>query len=219
MDTLKPVSTPCCVTKSSASEMSETKECRVALDQNPYQRITSCLTFLVTQTRPDISLATNFLCRSVSNPKSNDFVAAKRVLRCLNNTNQYSLRIDGVTEGGLSCYCDADWGGDRSDQKSILEILVIFHGSPVYWKTTKQIETNLCRAFYFRGRVHSPFRRQSRDSVTLTHRITWEFETTKTNNGWKSRGCYMGHGRNKKFKARFYTSKLCEKNSVTLGWQ
>lgn len=105
----KPVATPICTSKAEAKQPDH----KNAPDRNGYREIMRCLLFLATRTRPDISVAVPLLCRGSLEPDNRHFVAAKRILRYLQGTKKFGLRI-GAAEGGpaLQAYADADWAND-----------------------------------------------------------------------------------------------------------
>lgn len=60
-------------------------------NQGIYREIIGSLTFLCSRTRPEISTNVGILSRKVSNPDSNDMMAAKRILRYLQKTKHFVL--------------------------------------------------------------------------------------------------------------------------------
>lgn len=107
------------------------------VDQRYFQELVGSLLFLSTRTRPDIALAVIHLCRRVSSPNKNDLVAAKRVLRYLKGTVDFSLVL-GISKETLVAYSDADWARDYRDRKSISGTLLQIAGGSVLWKCAKQ---------------------------------------------------------------------------------
>ena len=65
------------------------------VDKELYQSIVGVLNYLQQASRPDITLATNQLCRYASNPGPQHMVAAKRVLRYLRATTNVGLTYAG----------------------------------------------------------------------------------------------------------------------------
>ena len=69
--------------------------------------------FLMTQTRPDIAYAVGMLSRFGNNYTEEHWVAAKRVLRYLKGTADYSLSTKLNRDTGkatIEVYSDSDWG-------------------------------------------------------------------------------------------------------------
>ena len=141
MSNCKPVSTPMC-TSSSHSNLDTPHA-----DSKRYQEMMGSLLFLATRTRPDISAAVSLLCRHTANPRAAHFVAGKRVLRYLQGTKSFALRI-GSTQDSLVAYADADWANDHRDRRSTSGILLQLAGGSVLWKTCKQsvVALSTCEA-------------------------------------------------------------------------
>ena len=106
-------------------------------DSHQYQEVIGSLLFLATRTRPDICAAVGILCRYTSAPTAENWVQLKRVLRYLRATTKYGLRI-WISSEPLVAYCDADWGGCRTDRKSTTGYLMTLGGSCISWRTMKQ---------------------------------------------------------------------------------
>ena len=131
MENCKAVHTPMCTGLLSKAGIGE------LVDRRYFQEIVGCLLFISTRTRPDISSAVGILCRSAANPHTAHLIAVKRVLRYLQGTRNFGLKIDAA-EMGLTAFADADWGSDRADRKSTGGILLQIGGSSAAWKTGKQ---------------------------------------------------------------------------------
>ena len=115
-----------------------------------YQYIVGPLLYASTRTRLDISAAVGILCRHMADPKTSHLIAAKRVLRYLQCTRDYALRI-GPEDKTLTVYSDADWAGDRVDRKSTSGILIKLGGAAIHWKSAKQDAVALytCESEFF----------------------------------------------------------------------
>jgi len=57
----------------------------------PYRAVLGCLRYLMTATRPDISLAVSRTGRAVDRPSEADWTDVKRVLKYLRGTSSYGL--------------------------------------------------------------------------------------------------------------------------------
>ncbi len=91
--------------------------------------------FLQTTTRPDICYAVGYLARALKAPKQADWMNAKRVLRYLKGTINYSLNYNNseIAEG----YSDSSYA-EETDRKSVGGYLFIQAGAAVSWRSTKQ---------------------------------------------------------------------------------
>lgn len=95
------------------------------------------LMYAATGTRPDISFAVQHLAQFTSRPSHVHWTAVKCVMRYIKGTASL-----GITLGGnplsLKGYCDADWGANPSDRRSISGYLFKFGDGPVSWSSKKQ---------------------------------------------------------------------------------
>lgn len=89
----------------------------VHTDRSRYHEIFVSRMYLSIRVRPDISLAVNLLCSSMTCPTVRDMTFTKHVLRYLSGTINFSLVLDPST-GGLTCWADADWACDLVDRRS-----------------------------------------------------------------------------------------------------
>jgi hypothetical protein len=109
----KPVSTPMSTTCSLvANEDSST------CDVSHFRSLAGSLHYLST-TRPDVAFAVNKLSQHMQAPTTTHMQALKRVLRYLKNTISHGLHLVKTNNLNLTAFCDADWGGDTIDRKSI----------------------------------------------------------------------------------------------------
>jgi len=113
------------------------------VNRHVYLQIVGSLMHATHSTRPDITHATNIVCRFMSAPDENHMRAAKRVLRYLSGCVEYGLRYkndESVYGNGveITAYCDADWGGDKTDRKSTTGYCVYMNDNLITWNTQKQ---------------------------------------------------------------------------------
>lgn len=109
-----------------------------ATDHNKYRSVLGKLLYLSRITRPDISIATNLLGRTVSAPTQAHLLAMKRVAGYLLGSRELYLRLDGSGPLSLTGMSDADWAGDTSDRKSTSGYICYLGKSPITWSATKQ---------------------------------------------------------------------------------
>ena len=71
--------------------------------------------------RPDIAFATNRLARSLEKPSKSDIIASKRLLRYLQGTQDFGLKLQVQNRAcsTLTVFTDSDWAGDRPTRKSV----------------------------------------------------------------------------------------------------
>ena len=124
-------------------------------DPNLYRSIVGSLLYASTCTRPDITHAANIASRQMSTPSETHMRAAKKILRYLAGCDNYALRYSSSNNNNnnhsIVAYCDADWGGDKTDRKSTTGYCVYLDGvNLVSWNTKKQPTV----ALDSRGRAH-----------------------------------------------------------------
>ena len=101
-----------------------------------YRKIIGMVLYLSTCTRPDISYTVSILSRFLKAPMTKHMAAAKRLLRYIKGTKEYSLKYD--EKGMLEGWCDASWADDKEDRKSTSGYIITYGGGPIAWKSKKQ---------------------------------------------------------------------------------
>lgn len=103
----------------------------------PYRELVGNLISLANVTRPDIAFAANVLSRFCTTPKKIHWKMAKRILRYLKGTAEYSIKYVKEKDD-LIGYVDSDWAGDTSDRRSCTGYVMFLSGGPVNWNSKKQ---------------------------------------------------------------------------------
>jgi len=106
-------------------------------DSKKYRGMIGSLLYL-TASRPDIMFAVCLCARFQSNPKESHLKAVKRIIRYVKGTSCLGLfypRNDSFT---LTAYCDADFGGCKTDRKSTSGTCFLLGNSLVSWSCKKQ---------------------------------------------------------------------------------
>ena len=116
-----------------------------------YQRIIRCCVYAITQTRPDITFAVQFLSRSLQQPLSCYLNATKNLLRYLKGTKDLAINY-GVPLTGPICniiknipynpllllrLSDSDFTSDKVTNKSTYGYLFTMARGPVNWKSKR----------------------------------------------------------------------------------
>lgn len=134
----KPVQTPLDV----GGEMKESSETEQDFDQKLYQQANGSLAYLATRTRPDISIAWSVVSRRNARPKVSDWNRLKRIFRYLAGTKDYKLVYrrdpDLDWKESLQGYCDASFGGSKSDRKSQSGYFFMIGSMTILWCSKKQ---------------------------------------------------------------------------------
>ena len=120
-------------------------------DVKLYQKIIGCCMYAMTQTRPDIAFAVQFLSRSLQNPLSCHLNAVKNLLRYLNGTKDFAICYGKPLNEALSStlkgyeynssfplgFSDSDFASDKITSKSTFGYLFTVAGGPVSWKSKR----------------------------------------------------------------------------------
>ncbi|KAF4144759.1 putative polyprotein [Phytophthora infestans] len=107
------------------------------------------LLWISTCTRPDITMAVNYLARFVAAPTTTHWTAVKRILRYLKGTRELKLEFLRPQAPqhriGVAIYSDADWAGDK-DAKSTSGGLLTINDMLISWYSKKQSTVALSTA-------------------------------------------------------------------------
>ena len=107
------------------------------MERTLFRNLIGCLRYL-TLTRADLVFLVSYLSSFMSKPFSNHVAAAKRILRYVKGTLDYTLVYKNDKECRLMGYCDSDYTRDLDDQKST-SVFIFFYGSkPIAWNCCKQ---------------------------------------------------------------------------------
>jgi len=86
----------------------------------------------IVQTRPDIYFAVIVLSRFNQNPNTKYLTTAKRVLRYLRGTLEYSLTYGRSNSNShdynLTGFTDTDWAADEETRRSVRVYIYILYG-------------------------------------------------------------------------------------------
>ncbi|KAJ4711692.1 Retrovirus-related Pol polyprotein from transposon TNT 1-94 [Melia azedarach] len=106
-------------------------------DETLYRSVIGALQY-ATLTRPELAYAVNKLSQFMAKPLVPHWTACKRVLRYLKDTKDYGLEFTTSNNNDLVGFCDADWGCDVDDRKSISGYCIFLGGNLVSWSSKKQ---------------------------------------------------------------------------------
>lgn len=116
-----------------------------------YREIVGSLIYAMQCTRPDISWIASKLSQTLANPKMENLVAAKHVLRYLKGTNDYELCFKKNDEKlTLTGFSELDWASSVEDRRSTTEYCFSLteKGPIISWKSKKQptVALSTCEA-------------------------------------------------------------------------
>ncbi|KAJ7972126.1 Retrovirus-related Pol polyprotein from transposon TNT 1-94 [Quillaja saponaria] len=107
----------------------------------PYANAVGSLLYAQVCTRPDIAFEVGVLGRYQSNPGSEHWVAAKKVMRYLQRTKDFMLVYRKVDHLELIGYSDSEFAGCKDNLKSTSRYIFMLAGGAVSWKSSKQTIT------------------------------------------------------------------------------
>ncbi|KZV54184.1 hypothetical protein F511_36903 [Dorcoceras hygrometricum] len=132
MDCAKPLPTPM------SSGVTLSSQGSAAFEHPTLYRSTVGALQYLTITRPDISYSVNKVCQFMQNPLESHWKAVKRILRYLCGTLNFGISLGRSRHLSLFGYCDADWGSDPDDRRSVSGFCWFLGGSPISWSSKKQ---------------------------------------------------------------------------------
>ena len=98
--------------------------------------------YLMITTKPNLANAVRIVSRYLSNPSVEHLTAAKRILRYIKGTKDYSLTLgpsNDVKEPlTLYGYTDADWGMDADTRKSTTGYVFYAGRGAISWCSKRQ---------------------------------------------------------------------------------
>jgi len=132
-------------------QLMDTKDRRLTKEQKTmqkqYRSIAGACIFLVTTCRPDISYATQVICRSMQSPGYKHWDAAMYLLGFLSTTQDFGIEFHWDGNRRPYGYCDADFGADESC-RTTAGYLFFLAGAPFSWKSKllKHIPLSSCES-------------------------------------------------------------------------
>jgi hypothetical protein len=109
----------------------------VKVDNTLFKQLVGSLMYL-TATRPDIAYSVSLISRFMEDPKESHFMAAKRILRYLQGTQNLGIFYKAGGNEELIAYTDSDYAGDLDDRKSTSGYAFLLGGGVISWVSKKQ---------------------------------------------------------------------------------
>ncbi|RDX85719.1 hypothetical protein CR513_33049, partial [Mucuna pruriens] len=92
----------------------------------------------LTTTRSDIAHSVSLISRFVEYPKDKQFLTAKHILRCLQETKNLEIFYKTGENEELLVYTDSDYAGDFDDINNRYGYAFMLGGSVISWASKKQ---------------------------------------------------------------------------------
>ena len=96
------------------------------------------LLYLSTRIRPDIALAVNYLCTRVNRYNKDDVNKYYNILKYLNNTKKFKLKLKCNGDYNINTYADSSFGICPETRLSQTGIIIYIGEAPILFKSTKQ---------------------------------------------------------------------------------
>lgn len=99
-----------------------------------YRSVVGALQYL-TITWPELAFSIHKVCQYMHNPLEEHWKCVKRILRYLSSTVTHGLLLQpsSVSTMTIHAFCDADWGSDLEDRRSILGHYIHLGPNLVSW--------------------------------------------------------------------------------------
>ncbi|XP_021975038.1 uncharacterized mitochondrial protein AtMg00810-like [Helianthus annuus] len=106
-------------------------------DPTLYRSLARAVQYL-TFSRPDISYAVQQVCLFMHDPREPHYAFMKRIIRYIQGTLDYGIRIVKSRSHDLVAYSDADWGGCPDSRRSTSGYCVFFGNNLLSWSSKRQ---------------------------------------------------------------------------------
>ena len=125
------------------------------VDPTLFKQLIGCLRYLC-NSRTNIALSIGLVSRYMSKPRKSHLMAAKRILRYINDTLEYGVLFSSKLvqqKNELIGYSNSDWCGDKSNKKSTSGYVFKFLEAPISWCSKKKpvVVLSTCEAEYIAG--------------------------------------------------------------------
>jgi len=106
-------------------------------DAPAYRRLVGKLNYL-TNYRPDIAFAVQYLSQFLQTPTQVHMTAALHTLRYVKKDPSQGLFFNDDPDFSLQAFCDSDWAQCPCTRRSVSGFVILFGGSLISWKSKKQ---------------------------------------------------------------------------------
>jgi len=138
-------------------------------DSKQYSSLIGSLMYAALGTRPDIYYAVVTLSRHNISPTEATWNAAKRILRYIQGTLDFCITYKSNGKYiNLTSFCDADWGNEIIDRRSISGYCFLLGDGAISWQSKKQNVVSL-----------SSTEAEYRAVTPAIKEVTWIYRTLK----------------------------------------
>ncbi|KAJ0390641.1 hypothetical protein P43SY_010880 [Pythium insidiosum] len=125
--------------KLSKADAPQTVDEKEEMSKKPYRSLIGCIQYVAQCTRPDVTYAVTHLSRFMENPGKKHWAAAIKILRYLKATSEKGINYSNLGELHTPvAFCDADWGTNLDDRRSVSGMVMMMNGGPVVYKSKYQ---------------------------------------------------------------------------------
>ncbi|WZY89691.1 hypothetical protein YC2023_046426 [Brassica napus] len=116
------------------NELEEAK----AMERIPYSSAVGSLMYAMVGSRPDLAYAVGMVCRYMSKPGREHWLATKWIMRYVKGALRLNLTFKKSKDFKVRGYCDSDYGTDRDRSRSITGYVYTVGGNTVSWRSSLQ---------------------------------------------------------------------------------
>lgn len=117
--------------KLQATPKEKLSEEATAMEEVPYSSAVGSLMYAMVGSRPDLAYAVGLVCRYMSAPGREHWLAVKWIMRYLRGALKLNLTFKKSSDFKIRGYCDSDYGTDRDRSRSITGYVYTVGGNTV----------------------------------------------------------------------------------------
>ena len=104
----------------------------------PYRELVGALMYVAKCTRPDIAHAVGEVSKFCERYGKSHWAAAKRILKYLKTTQDFSIKFCGENKRELIGFADANWAGDVNTRRSTIGYVFFLNSGVISWNSKRQ---------------------------------------------------------------------------------
>ena len=103
-----------------------------------YRELVGALMYVAKCTRPDIAHAVSEAAKFCERYGKSHWAAAKRILKYLKTTQEFSIKFCGASKGELIGFADANWAGNVDTRCSTTGYIFFLNSGVISWNSKRQ---------------------------------------------------------------------------------